>query len=111
MSREAAFAALTALLRPYAEKLPVRTDGETELWLDEDRSTGKPQLFAAAQLRKSYAALHVYGVYVHPDLLLPRDPALLKRMQGKSCFNFKSEDQVLHEEIKALLADAYASLP
>jgi hypothetical protein len=39
---------------------------------------------------KSYVSFHLIPVYMFPDLLKGLSPALEKRMQGKSCFNFKT---------------------
>jgi hypothetical protein len=39
---------------------------------------------------------------MHPDLLDGISPALKKRMQGKSCFNFKSIEPALFDELSML---------
>ncbi len=41
-------------------------------------------------------------VYVNPALLDGISPALKKRMQGKSCFNFTKADPALFEELASL---------
>jgi hypothetical protein len=41
-------------------------------------------------------------VYVNPKLLDDISPGLLKRMQGKSCFNFKDIDKTLFKELSKL---------
>jgi len=41
-------------------------------------------------------------VYMFPDLLNELSPALKKRMQGKSCFNFKSIDEEQLAELREL---------
>lgn len=46
-------------------------------------------------------------VYVNADLLTNISDNLRKRMQGKSCFNFKSEDVALFEELKSLTQEGY----
>ncbi len=46
-------------------------------------------------------------VYVNPALLEAISPELRKRMQGKSCFNFKTIDMQLFEELAALTYVAY----
>ena len=43
-------------------------------------------------------------VYIYPDLLAGLSDELKKRMQGKSCFNFKSSDQRLFSELAELTA-------
>ncbi len=110
MSGEAIFRHLSALLRPHAANLSVKSDDDRNFYIEEDRSTGKPQMFAAVQLKASYVALHVYPLYARPELLEHVSPDLRARMQGKSCFNFKREEQVLDEQINALLEIAYRSI-
>jgi len=41
-------------------------------------------------------------VYAFPDLLKGISPALKKRMQGKSCFNFTEIDDEMLAELAAL---------
>ena len=41
-------------------------------------------------------------VYMYPEMLETISPDLKKRMQGKSCFNFKSMDETLFDELAAL---------
>jgi len=42
------------------------------------------------------------AVYIFPKLLKNISPELRKRMQGKSCFNFKNIDEKLFAELKEL---------
>ena len=42
------------------------------------------------------------SVYASPDLLKSMSPELKKRMQGKSCFNFKEVDEPLFKELARL---------
>lgn len=110
MSKEAVFERISALLRPYAENLSIKADTEKNLYVEESRSTGKPQMFAAVQVKATYVALHVYPLYVHPELVDTLSPELRSRMQGKSCFNFKRIEQVIDQEIRKLLQVAYSSI-
>jgi hypothetical protein len=110
MSKEAVFQRVSALLRPFAANLSIKDDTEKSFYLEESRSIGKPKMFAAVQLKASYVALHVYPLYVYPELLDTLSPQLRSRMQGKSCFNFKHGEQVLDEEIRRLLQAAYCSI-
>lgn len=63
---------------------------------------GKPLWFGAVQMRKNYVSYHLMPVYVNPRLLESVSPALKKRMQGKSCFNFNAVDETLFDELAAL---------
>lgn len=58
--------------------------------------------FGGVEIRKSYVSAHLMPVYTHPELLDGAPESLRKRMQGKSCFNFKSLDAELLREFEAL---------
>jgi hypothetical protein len=47
-------------------------------------------------------------VYMYPDLLDEISLELKKRMQGKSCFNFKAIDDAQVEELARLTAQGFA---
>ena len=63
---------------------------------------GKPMWFGGVQPMKNYVNYHLMPVYGSPALQARISEALKKRMQGKSCFNFKTPDQALFEELGAL---------
>ena len=63
--------------------------------------------FGAVQIKKNYVAYHLMPVYVFPGLLSGISPELGRRMQGKSCFNFKAADQALFHELEQLTAAGY----
>lgn len=111
MSHEALFERLAALLRPFAAHHSVKSDTPVNFYLEEHRSSPKPQMFAAVQAKASYVSFHLFPIYVRPDLLAGLSPRLKARMQGKSCFNFKSLDQLPEEELRALIQTAHDSLP
>jgi hypothetical protein len=48
-------------------------------------------------------------VYLDPALLEGMSPALARRMQGKSCFNFTKVDAALFDELEALTARGKAA--
>ena len=72
------------------------------------RIKDKEIFFGAVQIRKSYVAYHLYPVYTNPELPKEISDTLKKRMQGKSCFNFKKEitDEQLNE-IRELTKKSY----
>lgn len=105
------FNMLSDILKPYAKEMTVKYDTDTNFYLEETRSSDKPQMFAAAQVKKNYTSFHLFPVYTHPQLLKDVSDALRKRMQGKSCFNFKKTDQVPVAELKKLVRRAYETLP
>ena len=56
----------------------------------------------AVQIKKNYVSYHLISVYFYPDLLAGMSDGLKKRMQGKGCFNFKAEDEILFAELAIL---------
>jgi hypothetical protein len=68
---------------------------------------GKPSWFGALTMGKAYVSYHLIAVYAFPDLLDGISPDLKKRMQGKSCFNFKEVDDSLFKELAALTHASY----
>lgn len=88
------FEQLKAILEPYAPHTVVTADGEAGYSLDAPKPgpNKKPMFFGAAVIKKNYVSFHLMPVYVHPELLEGISDSLRKRMQGKSCFNFKAVD-------------------
>lgn len=98
------FNELRSILAPYAAQLDTKKDDASELYLDTRhiQKNRKPLFFGAVQLKRSYVSFHLMPVYTHPELLDGLSPALKKRMQGKSCFNFTEVDPLLFKELAAL---------
>ena len=63
---------------------------------------GRELWFGAVEIKKNYVSYHLMAVYGFPELLQDISPALKKRMQGKACFNFKTVDETLFDELAAL---------
>jgi hypothetical protein len=72
-----------------------------------ESSRGREVSFGSVQIRKNYVSYHLMPVYVFPDLLDRISPELRKRMQGKSCFNFKRLDEKLFRELARLTDKGY----
>jgi len=106
----AMFTRLKALLTPYAPSLNVIHDEPGKYYLETGYSEKwkKPLFFGSAIVQKNYVSFYLMPVYMFPDLLVGISPALKKRMQGKSCFNFKQEDEVLLTELEALTRQSFA---
>ena len=62
----------------------------------------RPLCFGAVRLGKAYVSFYLMSIYASPDLLKSMSPELKKRMQGKSCFNFKEVDEKLFKELSKL---------
>lgn len=67
----------------------------------------QPMFFGAVRITKNYVSYHLMPVYVFSELLSGISPGLKQRMQGKSCFNFKTPDQTLFRELAELTAAGY----
>jgi len=67
-------------------------------WIAKDLWLG------SVEIKKNYVSFHYMPVYAAPQLLEGLSEGLKKRMQGKSCFNFKKIDETLFEELAALVA-------
>lgn len=67
----------------------------------------KPMYFGSVKINRSYVSFHLMPVYVFPELIDKISPDLKRRMQGKSCFNFKIVDDVLFAELTKLTEDGY----
>jgi len=101
---EFAFQGLRKMLKPYDAKLRVLKDGPGG-YMSESKSIryqGKPVMFAAIT-SKSYVAFHLFPVYMFPNLLQGISPELKKRMQGKTCWNFKKAEEELFAELGGIV--------
>ena len=68
---------------------------------------GKPWGYVAGtRVGKSYVSYYLMPVYSTPGLMESMSPELRKRMQGKSCFNFRKVDEPLLAELDSLTARA-----
>lgn len=108
---QSVFTELSSILRPYAAKLEIKTDSQTELYVDTRHimKNKKPLFFGAVQIKKNYVTFHLMPVYVQPALLDSVSSDLKRRMQGKSCFNFTAIDKKLFRELAGLAKAGYAS--
>jgi hypothetical protein len=70
-------------------------------WLEPGKK--EPAWFGAVQLKKNYVSCHLMPLYALPTLGEDLSPELRKRMQGKSCFNFKKVEPELFEELEHLI--------
>lgn len=100
----AVFEELKNILKPYAQNLTVKTDTADTYYLDGPYSERwkKELFFGSAQIKKNYVSFYLMPVYMYPELLNDVSPELKKRMQGKSCFNFKKVEAELFRELEAL---------
>jgi len=93
----AVFTALKPVLAAHANRLSVKADTPVEYTLVTKAASpfpqhkGQPLYFGSVRLGKAYVSLHLVPLYMCPALAREISPALKKRMQGKACFNFKTD--------------------
>ena len=98
------FKKLKAILQAYQKHLTVTVDKKDRYNLNAGYSEKYKRdiYFGGVEIKKNYVSFHLMTVYVNPDLLKGISPELKKRMQGKSCFNFKLIDQTQIDELAKL---------
>ena len=98
------FERLSDLMRPYGPELDCKADEPGRFYLDTHHimKNKKPLFFGSVEIKKAYVSYHLMPVYVNPALLEGMSADLAKRMQGKSCFNFKAVDDTLFCELGRL---------
>src|SRR5687767_8568036 len=107
---EVTFAKLREILKPYEPKLVVQADvaGNYSLNTRHIMKNNQPLYFGGVRTSKAYVSFHLMPVYACPELLKEMSPELKKRMQGKSCFNFKSVDEKQLKELSRLTKAGFA---
>jgi hypothetical protein len=109
------FERLRGILQPYETALHLDNSSEegyalsTHPFPESLKMPQNPLFFAGVTSRKSYVSFYLMPVYIQPALLEGISPELKKRMQGKSCFNFKVVDDVLFEELARMTEQGFLS--
>ena len=103
------FVQLRTILQPFAPNLTVKVDTKDAYHLDGPYSEKwkRELFFGSAQIKKNYVSFYLMPVYMYPDLLDRISPELKKRMQGKSCFNFRKIEPDLFKELANLAKKGY----
>ncbi|MBD3826912.1 hypothetical protein [Stenotrophomonas sp.] len=104
------FAALRSLMIPYRSRLDVVHDEDDHFYANCRHldAKGRAQFFGAVKVSGRKHVVHFMPVYDFPELLSDISPALKKRMQGKSCFNFDALDPALLQELQHLVEQGVA---
>jgi hypothetical protein len=91
-------------MQTVAGRLVVQVDLPDNYYLVAPRldDRGREVYFGAVQIKKNYVSYHLMPVYIYPELLSGTSANLMRRMQGKSCFNFKAVDEALFTELAEL---------
>jgi hypothetical protein len=107
------FAALKAVMAGQSSRLVIQKDGPREYTLVTKSPSpfpqhkGHPMWFGAVKIGKASVSYHLMPLYMNAQLTNTISPALKKRMQGKSCFNFKTApDATTLRELERLTAAA-----
>ena len=113
------FETLRAILQKYADTLTVTEDTPGHYCLSARvgpatlKAWGgkmkKPIIPVAwVQIGKTYVSYHLMCLYENGDLQDRMSKQLRTHMQGKTCFNFKTVDEVLFRELEQLTALGFA---
>jgi hypothetical protein len=101
------FEELKSIFKPYANKMDISHDTDSHYMLNTRfiMKNKQPLCFGGVRIGKNYVSFYLMSVYASPELLKNMSPELKKRMQGKSCFNFRDVDKKLFSELKKLTKD------
>jgi len=105
------FSRLRGILQEHASKFTITSDTADHYCLEIPFSPRFKKRFpvAWAKVSKSYVSLHYMPMYFLPGLQKTLSAKLKARMQGKSCFNFKSVDEELFQELRELVSRGFES--
>lgn len=106
---EPVYQRLRGILEPYAKRMYVSADAEGIYGVDmaPESERNPTTWFAGVRVGKRYVSYYLMPIYVEPALLDGISPELRRRMQGKSCFNFRSVDDALIDELDSLTRRGY----
>src|SRR6185503_20687781 len=98
------FRRLKAILQPYAKDMEVHQDEANGYFLNTQHvmKNKRPLCFGGVRVGKNYVSFYLMPVYMADVEMKTASPELKKRMQGKSCFNFKTVDEKLFRELAKL---------
>jgi hypothetical protein len=95
---------LKGLLAPYEARTYRTAEGAAGYGLDlaPPGERNPTTWFAGVRRGKRYVSYYLMPIYVDPSLADGISPALARRRQGKSCFNFTAVDEALFAELEDL---------
>lgn len=98
------FNRLKEIFIKHSSSLDVVLDESDNFYLNTHHimKNKKPMFFGSVKINKNHVSFHLMPVYEFPVLLEGISSELKKRMQGKSCFNFKASDEKLFQELQDL---------
>jgi hypothetical protein len=103
------FNKLRTILKHYEGYLKITSDNTDTYNLNAGYSEKYKReiYFGGVQVKKNYVSFYLMPVYINPELLKNISTELKKRMQGKSCFNFKTVDKEILEELRKLTKSGF----
>jgi hypothetical protein len=106
---ESIFARLRQILETHAKRLDVTADAADHYCLSVAYSEKLKKGYPAAwvKIEKNYVSFHFMPIYMFPQVRKGLSKKLRARMQGKSCFNFKTQDESLFEELEKMVAQGF----
>lgn len=107
----AVFDSLRAIMLEEAPRRCELSDQVDNLTVRAPAATvgGDPEWFGMVAIKKTYVAYHLMPLYTSPELAADLSDDLVKRRQGKTCFNFRRVDEKLFEELRRLTRRAARS--
>ena len=98
------FYLLKKILVKYEKNLNITSDKKDTYNLNAGFSEKYKRdiYFGGVEIKKNYVSFHLMPVYIYPKLLNDISPEVKKRMQGKSCFNFRQIDKDQIKELTCL---------
>ena len=104
------FNALVCIMKKHVSDLAIVTEDAEQFYVNTHKQEAKNKaiFFGMVKKAKEKVAYHLMPVYCNPELLSDISPELKKKMQGKSCFNFKQQDDTLFAELDQLTAQSLA---
>ncbi|NJK45327.1 MAG: hypothetical protein HC933_14585 [Pleurocapsa sp. SU_196_0] len=102
------FERLRGILKPLEANMKLKKDRDDvyDLYTNQVRADGYEYAFGAVTIKKNYVSYHLFPMYTYPDLVQGLSDGLKKRMQGKTCFNFKTPDERLFSELETLTLES-----
>jgi hypothetical protein len=98
------FQRLRSILERHVPPLVVTEDSGSNytLAVDFPAAPTPARYFGGVSSRRSYVSFYLVPVYVAPELVTGASAELLRRKQGKSCFNFSRVDEAVFSELADL---------
>ena len=104
-------ARLRTIFEPYRDRLTIAREGPGGIYLELPGYEGKPWGYVGGtRVGKRYVSFYLMGAY-DGGLQASMSPALRKRMQGRTCFNFTHVDEALFAELESVTAMAIERQP